>query len=143
MTAFHNGLLVDGIGELGDLRAYDSQINNAWYYSRDAQTLVAANGTADYGVAGARGAGLYDASLGLSRWDRIVVLAPNRYVLVRDDIASSKSHAYDWICHFSDGANVDTASGWVDKGREAMGRQKETLNDAMEAGKQAYRDAVS
>jgi gas vesicle protein len=37
----------------------------------------------------------------------------------------------------------DTASGWVDKGREAVGRQKENLNEAMEAGKQAYRDAVS
>jgi gas vesicle protein len=37
----------------------------------------------------------------------------------------------------------DTASGWVDKGKEAVNRQKDTLNDAMEAGKQAYRDAVS
>jgi gas vesicle protein len=37
----------------------------------------------------------------------------------------------------------DTAAGWVDKGKEAVGRQKETLNDAVEAGKQAYRDAVS
>jgi gas vesicle protein len=37
----------------------------------------------------------------------------------------------------------DTASGWADKGREAMGKQKENLNEAMEAGKQAYRDAVS
>ncbi len=37
----------------------------------------------------------------------------------------------------------DSASGWVDKGKEAVGRQKETLNDAVEAGKQAYRDAVS
>jgi gas vesicle protein len=36
----------------------------------------------------------------------------------------------------------DTASGWVDKGKEALGRQKETLADAMEAGKQAYRDVV-
>jgi len=27
----------------------------------------------------------------------------------------------------------DTASGWVDKGREAVTRQKDTLNDAMEA----------
>ena len=35
-----------------------------------------------------------------------------------------------------------TASDWVDKGKEAMGRQKDNLNDAMEAGKQAYRDAV-
>jgi gas vesicle protein len=37
----------------------------------------------------------------------------------------------------------DTASGWVDKGKDALGRQKETLSDAVEAGKQAYRDAVS
>jgi gas vesicle protein len=37
----------------------------------------------------------------------------------------------------------ETASGWVDKGKEAMGRQRDNLNEAMEAGKQAYRDAVS
>jgi gas vesicle protein len=37
----------------------------------------------------------------------------------------------------------ETASGWVDKGKEAVNRQKDNLNEAMEAGKQAYRDAVS
>jgi gas vesicle protein len=37
----------------------------------------------------------------------------------------------------------DNASTWVDKGKDVLGRQKETLSDAMEAGKQAYRDAVS
>jgi gas vesicle protein len=37
----------------------------------------------------------------------------------------------------------DSASGWVDKGKDAMNRQKDNLNEAMEAGKQAYRDAVS
>jgi len=37
----------------------------------------------------------------------------------------------------------DSASGWVDKGKEAVNRQKDTINEAMEAGKQAYRDAVS
>ena len=26
---------------------------------------------------------------------------------------SASAHTYDWICHFLDGANVDTASGWV------------------------------
>lgn len=36
-----------------------------------------------------------------------------------------------------------TASEWVDKGKEAIGRQKEHLSDAMEAGKQAYRDTVN
>jgi gas vesicle protein len=37
----------------------------------------------------------------------------------------------------------DSAAGWVDKGKEAVGRKKESLNDAVEAGRQAYRDAVS
>jgi len=36
-----------------------------------------------------------------------------------------------------------SASEWVDKGREAVGRQKEHLSDAMEAGRQAYRDTVN
>ena len=40
-----------------------------------------------------------------------------------------------------------TATEWVEKGKEALGRQKETISDAVsdavQAGKQAYRDAVS
>jgi len=35
-----------------------------------------------------------------------------------------------------------TASEWVDKGKEAVGRQKDNIAEAMEAGKQAYRDTV-
>jgi gas vesicle protein len=35
-----------------------------------------------------------------------------------------------------------SASELVEKGKEAVGRQRETLADAVEAGKQAYRDAV-
>jgi gas vesicle protein len=34
------------------------------------------------------------------------------------------------------------ANEWVDKGKEALRSQKESLSDAMEAGRQAYRDAV-
>ena len=34
------------------------------------------------------------------------------------------------------------ASEWVDKGKEVLSKQKDTLADAVEAGKQAYRDAV-
>ena len=35
-----------------------------------------------------------------------------------------------------------SAAEWVDRGKDALGRQKESLNDALEAGKRAYRDAV-
>jgi gas vesicle protein len=36
-----------------------------------------------------------------------------------------------------------SASEWVDKGKEAVNRQRENISDAMEAGKQAYRDTVN
>jgi len=36
----------------------------------------------------------------------------------------------------------ESAAEWVDRGKEALNRQKDSLSDAMEAGKQAYRDAV-
>jgi gas vesicle protein len=36
-----------------------------------------------------------------------------------------------------------TASEWVDKSKEALNRQKGSLADAMEAGRQAYREKVN
>jgi len=36
----------------------------------------------------------------------------------------------------------ETAAEWVDKGRDALSRQKTNIADAMEAGRQAYHDAV-
>jgi gas vesicle protein len=36
-----------------------------------------------------------------------------------------------------------TAAEWVDKGKEALGKQKDTIAEAMEAGRQAYREAVT
>jgi len=34
-----------------------------------------------------------------------------------------------------------TAADWVDKSKDALNRQKDNLADAVEAGRQAYRDA--
>jgi hypothetical protein len=110
-TQYHNGLLIDGTGELGDVRASDSDWNNPWFFDRDA-SLIAPGSAADYAVTGGRGANLYDSSLGLTRWDRIVVLARHRYALVHDDIAATAAHDYDWLCHFSDGAVAD-GTGWI------------------------------
>lgn len=36
----------------------------------------------------------------------------------------------------------DSAGDLIEKGKEAVGRQKDNLMDAMEAGKQAYRETV-
>jgi gas vesicle protein len=35
-----------------------------------------------------------------------------------------------------------SAAEWVEKGKDALGRGKESIADAMEAGKQAYRETV-
>jgi gas vesicle protein len=35
-----------------------------------------------------------------------------------------------------------TASEWVEKGKDVIGRQKDSISDAVEAGRQAYRDTV-
>ena len=35
------------------------------------------------------------------------------------------------------------ANEWVDKGKEALGRQRDNIADAVEAGRQAYRDTVN
>lgn len=113
ITSYHNSILVDGNGQLGDVRASDSNWNNPWFFGRDATPLLQTTSTADYAFTGGRGAGLFDPSLGVNRWDRLVVLARHRYALVRDDFAAASAHLLDWVCHFSDGANVDTASGWV------------------------------
>jgi len=44
------------------------------------------------------------------------------------------------ICHGPDGRGGLAPN--LAKGKDALGRQKETITDAMEAGKQAYREAV-
>ena len=36
-----------------------------------------------------------------------------------------------------------SATEWVDKGKDAIGRQKNNISDAMEAGRQAYRETVN
>jgi len=122
-TAYHNVILVDGTGQLGDVRTSDSEWNNPWFFQRQSSPLFTPTGTADYAIAGGTGAQLFASTLGITRWDRIVVLSRGRYALVRDDIEASAPHAYDWICHFSDGVSVD-GSGWVQgigKGGQSLG----------------------
>jgi hypothetical protein len=112
-TAYHNVILVDGLGQLGDTRVSDSNWNNPWFFSRISRPLFTPTGTADYAIAGGKGAQLFASTQGISRWDRIVVLARGRYALVRDDIEAAAAHDYDWMCHFNDGVSFDTTSGWV------------------------------
>ena len=71
-----------------------------------------------------------------------MLFAPKSGQETREIIKSKAGEGTDFIKQRGSELK-DTAAGWVDKGKEVVGRQKETLSDAMEAGKQAYRDAVS
>jgi gas vesicle protein len=71
-----------------------------------------------------------------------MLFAPKSGQETREIIKSKAGEGTDFIKQRGSELK-DTAAGWVDKGKEAVGRQKETLSDAVEAGKQAYRDAVS
>jgi len=71
-----------------------------------------------------------------------MLFAPKSGSETREIIKNKAGEGTDFLKQRTSDAK-QTASEWVDKGRDMLGRQKENLSDAMEAGKQAYRDAVS
>jgi len=71
-----------------------------------------------------------------------MLFAPKSGQETRELIKNKASEGGDFIKQRSTEFK-QTASDWVDKGREALGRQKDNIADAMEAGRQAYRDTVT
>ncbi|PWU07129.1 MAG: YtxH domain-containing protein [Terriglobia bacterium] len=71
-----------------------------------------------------------------------MLLAPKSGQETRDFIKNKAGEGSDYLKQRS-GEFKQTATEWVDKGKEALGRQKDNLADAMEAGRQAYRDTVN
>src|SRR5207237_10124551 len=56
-TAYHNAILVDGTGQLGDLRSpSDSNWGYSWFFERVSLPLFLPTGTAASAIAGAKGA---------------------------------------------------------------------------------------
>jgi gas vesicle protein len=70
-----------------------------------------------------------------------MLFAPKSGSETRQLIKDKAGEGGDFIKQKS-GELKQSAGEFVDKGKEVLGRQKETLADALEAGKQAYRDAV-
>lgn len=71
-----------------------------------------------------------------------MLFAPKSGQETRDIIKNKAGEGTDYLKQR--GTDIrQSASEWVDKGKDAIRSQKETLSDAMEAGKQAYREAVS
>jgi len=70
-----------------------------------------------------------------------MLFAPKSGSETRQLIKDKTDAGTDYIKQRS-GELKQSASDLIDKGREAVGRQRDTLAEALEAGKQAYRDAV-
>jgi gas vesicle protein len=71
-----------------------------------------------------------------------MLFAPKSGAETREAIKSKAGEGADYLKNRT-GDIRQTAAEWVDKGKEALNRQKENLNDAMEAGRQAYKDTVN
>ena len=71
-----------------------------------------------------------------------MLFAPRSGQETRELIKSKAGEGTDYLKQRSSEAR-QTAAEWVDKGKEALNRQKDSLADAVEAGKQAYRDSVA
>jgi gas vesicle protein len=70
-----------------------------------------------------------------------MLFAPKSGQETRDLIKNKAGEGTDFLKQR--GENIkQTAAEWVDKGKEALGRQKDNIADAVEAGRQAYRDTV-
>ena len=70
-----------------------------------------------------------------------MLFAPKSGDETRDLLMSKADDGKEYLKKQS-AAWKDSASDIIDKGKDAINRQKDTLNDAVEAGKQAYRDKV-
>jgi gas vesicle protein len=70
-----------------------------------------------------------------------MLFAPKSGSETREIIKNKAGEGTDFLKQRSSDLK-QTASEWVDKGKDALGRQKDNLADAVEAGKRAYRDTV-
>ena len=70
-----------------------------------------------------------------------MLFAPKSGPETRDYIRNKANEGTDYLKQRTEDMRQN-ASQWVDRGRDAINRQKEHLADAMEAGRQAYRDTV-
>lgn len=71
-----------------------------------------------------------------------LLFAPKSGEETRDLIRSKANEGRDYLKRRGEEAR-ESAGEWVERGRTAVTRQKEHLSAAVEAGKQAYREAVT
>jgi gas vesicle protein len=70
-----------------------------------------------------------------------MLFAPKSGQETRDMLRAKAGEGTDYLRQRGNDVK-QTASEWVDKGRDALNRQRDTISDAVQAGRQAYRDAM-
>lgn len=71
-----------------------------------------------------------------------ILFAPKSGQETRDFLKVKADEGKDYLKNRGESV-YESAEGLVEKGKSAIGRQKEQLGAAVEAGKQAYREAVA
>jgi hypothetical protein len=114
-TAWHNSLLFDGTGQLGDNRnstGQDTSTGAPWFFTRDAAMPLHAS-TAHYSFARGDGTRLYPSSLGISSLQRTTVMSRDSgYVMLHDRAAMSGTRRVDQVFHAQQSMTTATP-GWV------------------------------
>ena len=70
-----------------------------------------------------------------------MLFAPKSGQETRDLLRAKAGEGTDYLRQRGNDVK-QSASDWVDKGRDALNRQRDTISDAVQAGRQAYRDAM-
>ncbi len=70
-----------------------------------------------------------------------VLYAPKSGAETRENIRRSAEEGREWAVSQARRAR-EQANDWVDRGKDVLNQQKETWNQAIQAGKQAYREAT-
>ncbi|MBZ5576301.1 MAG: YtxH domain-containing protein [Acidobacteriia bacterium] len=71
-----------------------------------------------------------------------MLFAPKSGQETRELLRSKAGEGTDYLKQRGTEAK-QAAADWVDKGKDTLSRQRDTLADAVQAGRQAYRDAVN
>ena len=117
LTRDHNTVAVDGGGQIGDGQAWPRY--EPWDRYGKIGEFFAAPGCYYY-VRG-EAARAYESELELTQFDRHVVFVDPNYFLILDELASTRPHTYEWLCHSIDEPQVGSDSRFViRRGTEAL-----------------------
>ncbi len=71
-----------------------------------------------------------------------ILYAPKSGRETRDQLISSAREGTDYVAQRSQDAR-EHVTGWVDRGKDVVSRQREQINSAIDAGRQAFRETTA